>query len=216
MVPTRRGWAPWVALAAATAPLGVVVVELGQLVLGPTPTWLPGGEAGAGAYPRLAYFLQVADPDRVLVLPLLALAAVAWLMLGPLTARVREVALGLAGLLGAQALLLGSIAGYLWTAREPVEGEVRFYGGAKLEALGPTLTGAVLLLGLSAVVVHRLLLGVRPESALTDADECDDDADEGRAVPVGGPIRRSPVEPPAPRDAPEQDPHAAYRRPTSR
>lgn len=171
------GWTPWALLAAAAVPLVLVAVEAQRLLLGEGPTFLQDGQdQELSAYTRCTYFLQLVQPERTLVLPLVALAGVTWL-LGSGRAwarpgRLRAAALGLTCVLGGLACGLLLVVAYLAAPQVPEDASAGFFAGDRLEALGPAGAGALVLAVLAAALLR--LLAVRPP-APADADLADDD-----------------------------------------
>ena len=230
-------WTVWAVLGASAVPLLFLLVEVQRLLLGDGPSFLLGTEQQASTYARVTYFLQVIGPDRVLLLPLLALGAAAWLREGrgvpqdvPRADLARTCATMLtAAVLAAACAALVAVA-YLVLTDPPPEADGSFFGGGdSLDSLGPSATATVVLAVLAALLLRRVLAERAAVVEATDDEE-----------PAPGPVRLTlegqerepaPVEPPPPYAAvpvrlvetppvaaepvPPDD-LAAYRRPSAR
>lgn len=202
-------------VAASAAPLALVVLEAVRVLGGRGPAFLSADRGDvADAYTRVSYLTQVASADRVLVLPLLGLAAVAWLVrpapAAPARTRaVRMAAAGLGGLLSLQATGLLVLVGYLLVTDEPSNAPISL-GDERFEALAAPLTAGLLVLSLSLLLVRLLLLPSQEQATAQTPDSLQQERTSALDEPAGRVLDPDTDG----RAMPEQDPHALYRRPT--
>lgn len=193
-------WTPWALLTASAAALLLVVALALRNLIGAGPPFLSETTDGLDPYTRVAYVLQVVSPDRLLVLPLLALTAAGFLhrrATGPRPVLAGRVAVALTGLLALEAAGVAAMTVYAYAAAPPADGTVTFYGpDAEIEGLAPPFAGAVLLLCLALTLLRVLLDAGVVDPAEADSAEMDPaDVDPaavgsaavGAAVTAGGP-----------------------------
>lgn len=185
-------WTAWALLAASVAPLAFVLVEAHRLLLGAGPAFLRSSEEPASTYLRATYLLQIAQPDRVLLVALLGLAAAAWLLRSSPVAPRPDLAGTCAAVLtcGLAALAAGLVVvtAYLATSRPPDDQSDGFSPLDRLDSLGaPAAAGLVL--AVLSVLLLRLVLAerARPQPVGDPADDDPPDDDP----PDDGPVRLS-------------------------